>query len=56
MKNLNLNIYTKKDFLTSDENNISSLLYCCRYNNLLGPNYFVKRYGIIKDEIMICNE
>ena len=49
MKNINLKIYTKNNFL----NNKSCLLLCCTNNNILGPKYFVKRFSITKDEIMI---
>ena len=56
MKNLNLKIYTKNDFLNFSIYDISALFNCCLNNNLLIIKYFVKRYGITKDEIMICNK
>ena len=56
MKNLDLKIYTKNDFLNFSMYDISALFICCINNNLLGPKYFVKRYSITKDEIMICNK
>ena len=52
MKNINLKIYTKNDFLNSNEHNISALRLCSINNNILGPKYFVKRFNIIKDEII----
>ena len=56
MKNINLKIYTKNDFLNFSIYNMSAFYHCCLNNNLLGPKYFVKRYGVTKYEIMICNK
>ena len=53
IKNLNLKIYTKDDFLNLNKYGKAALHYCCKYNKILGPKYFVKRYGVTKDEIMI---
>ena len=57
MKNINLNIYTKNDFLNFNIYNISALFYCCINNNKLIIKYFIKRLyvteiGIVKDKIM----
>ena len=53
MKQINFKIYTKNNFLNINKYCLVAMYQCCRNNNLLGPKYFVKRYGITKDEIMI---
>ena len=51
MKNLNLNIYTKNDFLNFNKYNRHAHHYCCLNNNLLKIKCFVKRYCVTKYEI-----
>ena len=56
MKNLNLKIYTKNNFLNFNEYNKSAFHHCCFNNNLLGPKYFIKRFSVTEYEIMKSNK
>ena len=53
MKNINLKIYTKNDFLNHNKYLGHALHECCTNNNILILKYFIKRFSLTKDEIMI---
>ena len=55
MKQINLKIYTKNNFLNFNKYYSRAIDRCCENNNLLIIKYFVKRCGITKNEIMIDN-